>query len=55
MATIHLALRRRAAGTDAPWLVFAPGTTLAMAILAINLLGDGLREAIDPLPSRSLK
>jgi peptide/nickel transport system permease protein len=39
----------------APWLVFAPGVTLAMAILAINLLGDGLREAIDPLPSRSLK
>ncbi len=39
----------------APWLVFAPGVTLALTILAINLLGDGLRHAIDPLPGRALK
>ena len=39
----------------APWLVFAPGIILALAILAVNLLGDGLRDAIDPLVGQALK
>jgi peptide/nickel transport system permease protein len=33
----------------APWLVFAPGAVLAATILSINLVGDGLRQLIDPL------
>lgn len=32
----------------APWLVIAPGTMIFMAVLGFNLLGDGLREALDP-------
>ena len=32
----------------APWLVLAPGTVIFMAVLGFNLLGDGLREALDP-------
>jgi peptide/nickel transport system permease protein len=32
----------------APWLVMAPGTMIFMAVLGFNLLGDGLREALDP-------
>jgi peptide/nickel transport system permease protein len=32
----------------APWLVMAPGTVIFMAVLGFNLLGDGLREALDP-------
>jgi len=39
----------------APWLVFAPGIVLALAILSVNLLGDGLRDAIDPLMGQALK
>jgi peptide/nickel transport system permease protein len=39
----------------APWLVFAPGIILALTILSVNLLGDGLRDAIDPLLGRALK
>ncbi len=31
----------------APWTVFAPGTALAMVILAVNLVGDGLRDFLD--------
>lgn len=31
----------------APWLVFAPGVTLALTILSINLVGDGLRKSFD--------
>jgi len=32
----------------APWLVFIPSLFLAVTILGINLLGDGLRESLDP-------
>jgi ABC-type dipeptide/oligopeptide/nickel transport system permease subunit len=32
----------------APWTSLAPGLTIGMAVLAFNLLGDALRDAIDP-------
>jgi peptide/nickel transport system permease protein len=32
----------------APWIVLIPGCTLAVAILAVNVLGDGLRDRLDP-------
>jgi ABC-type dipeptide/oligopeptide/nickel transport system permease subunit len=32
----------------APWVSFAPGLAIGMAVLGFNLLGDGLREAYDP-------
>jgi peptide/nickel transport system permease protein len=32
----------------APWMVMAPGTMIFMSVLGFNLLGDGLREALDP-------
>ena len=31
----------------APWL-FAPGLAVCLAVLALNFLGDGLRDAADP-------
>lgn len=31
-----------------PWLAIAPGLTLTIAVLAINFIGDGLRDAFDP-------
>ena len=31
-----------------PWLVFFPAVILATALFALNFLGDGLREALDP-------
>ena len=31
-----------------PWISLAPGTMVALSVLAINLLGDGLRDALDP-------
>ena len=33
---------------DSWWIATFPGLTLAMLILAINLVGDGLRDALDP-------
>ena len=32
----------------APWIIFFPGITLAVTVLAVNVLGDGLRDTIDP-------
>jgi peptide/nickel transport system permease protein len=31
----------------APWLVAAPGVLLALSIMAVNLLGDGVRDALE--------
>ena len=33
---------------EAPWLLIAPGTVIVIAVLALNFLGDGLRDAADP-------
>jgi peptide/nickel transport system permease protein len=33
---------------DAPWTAIAPGMLIFIAVLAFNLLGDGLRDALDP-------
>ena len=37
----------------APHLVFYPGVAIMITVLAFNLLGDGLRDAIDPRLSQS--
>lgn len=34
--------------TDAAYLAFFPGIAIVLAVLGFNLLGDGLREALDP-------
>ncbi|WP_195908136.1 ABC transporter permease [Nostocoides sp. HKS02] len=33
---------------DAPWLPLGAGTMVVIAVLGVNLLGDGLRDIIDP-------
>ena len=30
------------------WVIFYPGLVLAVAVTAINLAGDGLRDILDP-------
>jgi peptide/nickel transport system permease protein len=37
---------------QAPWLVVFPGLTVVVATLGFNLLGDGLRDALDPKGDR---
>ena len=34
--------------TQKPWLWMAPGAAIAIAVLSINFIGDGLRDALDP-------
>jgi peptide/nickel transport system permease protein len=31
-----------------PWLLFVPGTAIFLTVMAFNLFGDGLRDALDP-------
>ena len=38
----------------APWTIFAPGICLALVVLAVNLLGDGLRDRLDPRIARRM-
>ena len=33
---------------QAPWMAFWPGFAIFLAVLSFNLLGDGLRDALDP-------
>ena len=39
---------------SAPWTIFFPGTCLALAVLAVNLMGDGLRDRLDPRLARRM-
>ncbi len=31
-----------------PWLWLSPGIAVALTVLAVNFIGDGLRDAVDP-------
>lgn len=39
----------------APWTLFPAATVLAAAILSVNLVGDGLRDILDPREARILR
>ena len=34
-----------------PWMILIPGITITIAVVAINFIGDGLRDALDPRSS----
>lgn len=35
-----------------PWVIIAPGLAITVTVLAVNLFGDALRDATDPLQTR---
>ena len=37
---------------DNPWLWIPPGIVIAVTVLAVNFVGDGLRDALDPRSTR---
>ena len=39
--------------TSSPWVMAMPGLAILITVLAINLMGDGLRDALDPRLRRS--
>ncbi len=40
--------------TVAPWLIIAPGVMIVLSVLSLNLLGDGLRDLLDPHTSGNI-
>jgi peptide/nickel transport system permease protein len=36
----------------APWVILFPGLCVAATVLAVNIIGDGLRDALDPRTAR---
>jgi peptide/nickel transport system permease protein len=38
-----------------PWVAIAPGIMIVLTVLALNVLGDGLRDALDPRSRLRLK
>jgi peptide/nickel transport system permease protein len=38
----------RAFVEDAPWISLAPGIAMSVSVIGISLLGDGLRQVLDP-------
>ena len=41
--------------TLAPWSILFPGLAVSIAVLAINLFGDGLRDRLDPRLARRVR
>ena len=37
-----------------PYIVFFPAVFLTIAVLAVNMLGDGMRDALDPRLAKRL-
>jgi peptide/nickel transport system permease protein len=44
----------RAFFTVAPWVVLFPSVLLALTVLSVNILGDGLRDTLDPRMARRM-
>jgi len=44
----HMLLDGQRHYAGAPWLLAAPGLAILLAVMGFNLLGEGLREALDP-------
>jgi peptide/nickel transport system permease protein len=38
----------------APWMIFLPGMALTLTVLALNLVGDGIRDWLDPRLRKTL-
>ncbi|MEM9148342.1 MAG: ABC transporter permease [Pseudomonadota bacterium] len=38
-----------------PWIIFYPGIALSLTVLAVNFIGDGLRDTLDPRIARKMR
>ena len=32
----------------APWLIIAPGVSIVLTVLSVNMIGDAIRDLVDP-------
>lgn len=47
-----LAQSKDSVGTETSYLIYFPGLAILVTVLAVNFLGDGLRDAFDPQSNR---
>ena len=38
-----------------PWIIFFPGIALAVTVMSVNIVGDGLRDTLDPRIARNMR
>ena len=38
-----------------PWVAIAPGIMIVLTVLSLNVLGDGVRDALDPRAKLRIK
>jgi len=48
LASLGSLLARGTSQLQAPWMLITPAVTMLITLLALNFLGDGLRDALDP-------
>ncbi|MDX2275991.1 MAG: ABC transporter permease subunit [Hyphomonadaceae bacterium] len=48
LTSLGALISRGVAQQQAPWMLIAPAVTMLITLLALNFLGDGLRDALDP-------
>jgi len=48
LSSLGSLLARGMGQMQAPWMLIAPAVTMLITLLALNFLGDGLRDALDP-------
>jgi len=51
LTVLALAAPWIAPGRGAPWMSLVPGLAIGLTVLGINLLGDGLRDALEVVPA----
>ena len=48
LTSLGALISRGVGQTQAPWMLIEPALTMLVTLLALNFLGDGLRDALDP-------
>jgi oligopeptide transport system permease protein len=48
LTSLGALISRGVAQQQAPWMLISPAITMLITLLALNFLGDGLRDALDP-------
>jgi peptide/nickel transport system permease protein len=44
----NMLMEAQATMATQPWLAIFPGVAILLVVLAVNFIGDGLRDALDP-------
>ena len=48
----HMLLEGQEYATVAPWILLGPALAILLSVIGFNLVGEGLRDALDPVEER---